>query len=228
MNAEKVAFRRKWLSSMPVRLAILQPRALVGTADQADCRTLSSVFRCWRHFGSIIRQTLALARSVRNRYLTKPVCVAAHSIPPHLEEFQICTAQVLRRVRRKIIRLRWRLWTSRKFCERCVPRLAKQQWLHAGVVSFAILLAGVALGRAGRSTPPPLVIQRSVDGRITSATGQQNAANPAATLVEEIYTCGARTKKGAPCSRRVHGPVRCWQHKGMPAMLPQEKLRIKE
>ena len=45
---------------------------------------------------------------------------------------------------------------------------------------------------------------------------------------EQIYICGARTKKGTPCSRRVHGPVRCWQHKGMPAMLAQEKLLVKE
>jgi hypothetical protein len=44
---------------------------------------------------------------------------------------------------------------------------------------------------------------------------------------EEVYLCGARTKKGTPCSRRVHGPVRCWQHKGSPAMLPQEKLLVK-
>ena len=29
-------------------------------------------------------------------------------------------------------------------------------------------------------------------------------------------------------TRRVHGPVRCWQHKGMPAMLPQDKLIVKE
>jgi hypothetical protein len=45
---------------------------------------------------------------------------------------------------------------------------------------------------------------------------------------EVVYVCGARTKKGTPCSRRVHGPVRCWQHKGMPAMLPAEKLLVKE
>jgi hypothetical protein len=43
----------------------------------------------------------------------------------------------------------------------------------------------------------------------------------------DVYTCGARTKKGSPCSRRVHGPVRCWQHFGLPALLPQEKLLVK-
>jgi hypothetical protein len=48
------------------------------------------------------------------------------------------------------------------------------------------------------------------------------------TIEADVYICGARTKKGMPCSRRVHGPVRCWQHKGMPAMLPQEKLLVKD
>ena len=56
-----------------------------------------------------------------------------------------------------------------------------------------------------------------------------NATVPPATPVEEeVYLCGARTKKDTPCSRRVHGPKRCWQHKGMKAMLTQEKLLIKD
>ncbi|MFL6374883.1 MAG: hypothetical protein ACJ73D_09470 [Pyrinomonadaceae bacterium] len=41
-----------------------------------------------------------------------------------------------------------------------------------------------------------------------------------------VYMCGAMTKKGTPCTRRVHGPIRCFQHQGMPPMVPQEKLRI--
>lgn len=44
-------------------------------------------------------------------------------------------------------------------------------------------------------------------------------------VVEEMtYYCGAPTKKGTPCSRRVKGSTRCWQHKGQAALLPQEKL----
>jgi hypothetical protein len=43
---------------------------------------------------------------------------------------------------------------------------------------------------------------------------------------EVVYICGARTKKGTPCQRRVRGPGRCWQHRGMPAMLPQAKLVV--
>lgn len=41
---------------------------------------------------------------------------------------------------------------------------------------------------------------------------------------EATYFCGAATKKGTPCTRRVKGGGRCWQHKGQPALLPPEKL----
>ena len=36
---------------------------------------------------------------------------------------------------------------------------------------------------------------------------------------QPVYTCGAMTKKGTACTRRVKGAgERCWQHKGMPAL----------
>jgi len=41
---------------------------------------------------------------------------------------------------------------------------------------------------------------------------------------EVVYFCGAQTKKGTPCTRRVKNAVRCWQHNGQPALLPPEKL----
>jgi len=57
-----------------------------------------------------------------------------------------------------------------------------------------------------------------------------NARTPKSTEgsdSEQYYYCGARTKKGTPCSRRVKGNVRCYQHAGMPAMLPADQLRVK-
>lgn len=45
---------------------------------------------------------------------------------------------------------------------------------------------------------------------------------------EKVYFCGAATKKGTPCSRKVKGGGRCWQHIGQEAMLPQEKLLISQ
>lgn len=41
---------------------------------------------------------------------------------------------------------------------------------------------------------------------------------------ETTFYCGAETKKGTPCSRKVKGGGRCWQHKGQAAVLPPEKL----
>lgn len=45
---------------------------------------------------------------------------------------------------------------------------------------------------------------------------------------EKTYYCGAETKKGTPCSRKVKGGGRCWQHKGKDAMYPPEKLLINQ
>jgi hypothetical protein len=88
------------------------------------------------------------------------------------------------------------------------------------------------VGRGCRRAPPPLIIERPTslpaqNSPVQNSTSGVNATE-APTANEQVYICGARTKKGTPCSRRVHGPVRCWQHKGAPAMLPPDKLRIKE
>lgn len=57
--------------------------------------------------------------------------------------------------------------------------------------------------------------------------GPDGTANERPTDPEEVvYVCGARTKKGTPCQRRVRGPGRCWQHRGMPAILPPSKLVV--
>ena len=42
--------------------------------------------------------------------------------------------------------------------------------------------------------------------------------NPIKTSTEAVYYCGAMTKKGTPCTRRVKTKGRCWQHTGQPAM----------
>lgn len=123
----------------------------------------------------------------------------------------------------KIVRLRWRVWTSRRFCDKCSGRFVKAHAMRRALAAIVFVIAGVLIGRGYRRERPPLVIYRPV-----SASAQDSTASPSPITTEQTYTCGARTKKGTPCSRRVHGPVRCWQHKGAAAMLPQEKLLIKE
>jgi hypothetical protein len=122
----------------------------------------------------------------------------------------------------KIVRLRWRVWTSRRFCDKCFSRFAKTHLLQRAFAVFALLFLGLLIGRGGRRVAPPLVIHRTVNN-----ASQNDSRGQPPVIVEQVYTCGARTKKGTPCSRRVHGPVRCWQHKGAAAMLPPEKLVIK-
>jgi len=131
----------------------------------------------------------------------------------------------------KIVRLRWRIWTSRRFCDKCFLSFAKSRWLQPSLTILGLVFVGVLIGRGCRRVPAPLIIERTSSATSQSATTQSStplAASQPSPALEQIYTCGARTKKGTPCSRRVHGPVRCWQHKGAAAMLPLEKLRIKE
>ena len=126
----------------------------------------------------------------------------------------------------KIVRLRWRIWTSRRFCDKCFRTFAKARWLQPSLTICAFVFLGVLIGRGCRRVPPPLIIERATTAPTQAATPAAPSQPSPAT--EQIYICGARTKKGTPCSRRVHGPVRCWQHKGAPAMLPLEKLLVKE
>ena len=125
----------------------------------------------------------------------------------------------------KILRLRWFLWTSRKFCDSCA-RTSLNRLTTAGLLTSSIFVTGIIVGHNLKTPPPPLIIQRKET--VAGSSSTNSPAEPRPVTLEEIYTCGARTKKGKPCSRRVHGPVRCWQHKGEKAMLPQEKLRVQE
>lgn len=38
-----------------------------------------------------------------------------------------------------------------------------------------------------------------------------------------VHYCGARTRKGTPCTRRVKSGERCWQHLGLVSMSESEK-----
>lgn len=147
----------------------------------------------------------------------------------------------------QVSRAKWRLWTSRRFCDDCKVRFRKTELGLPFILGIALLIAGFTFGRYLRPAPPPLIVQRfarsplsdtpleiasaapaqSQKGTNGQAGSSLEGNNQTETPEEVIYTCGARTKKGTPCARRVHGPVRCWQHKGMPAILPQEKLLIK-
>ena len=141
----------------------------------------------------------------------------------------------------RILLLHWHFWTSRKFCRECSKRLLKQRLKVPFAASIVLFSLGMIMGRARRPASPPLIIERSANSPLSDSAiktktdlnsagakpGSSTSSDSQSTTNEElIYICGARTKKGTPCSRRVLSPVRCWQHKGDPAMLPPEKLKV--
>ena len=130
----------------------------------------------------------------------------------------------------KLLRLRWHIWTSRRFCSKCARRLWKERLVPALMVTIVLLGSGYVTGRIQRPVPPPLTIERrsdsplndndSVDTSSRQLPTESRQTEASTSLEEPVYLCGARTKKGTPCSRRVHAPVRCWQHKGMVSIIP--------
>lgn len=143
----------------------------------------------------------------------------------------------------KVLRLRWHFWHSRRFCNDCARKLRKLRFGRPLLLGLALIVSGYVAGRSRRPPPPPLTIERRADSPLSDKPAPRLSSlapaaesnlrkhgdpNSSTTVEEDVYICGARTKKGTPCSRRVQSPRRCWQHKGMPAMLSQEKLIVKD
>lgn len=138
-------------------------------------------------------------------------------------------------------------WARASWCDDCARRLGRN-----GFASFVRALAFVSLvaisafsfGRYLRPPSPPLIISRAANSPLSDLPVDFNEAARATTRQEndstdrdaalsqaadeKAYICGARTKKGTPCRRRVHmAGERCFQHKGMTAIVPLEKLEVK-
>ena len=154
----------------------------------------------------------------------------------------------------KIERADWGIMTSRRFCQVCETEFKGQDMIPRAIVAGGVALAILGFGgylRSGNATPPivqtgqqrpqPRSTERPPTPAVQSLPEVQSALVQPRTLAgnafnsapkakpeteETAYHCGAETKKGTACTRRVKGNVRCFQHKGMPAMLPADKLRI--
>jgi len=142
----------------------------------------------------------------------------------------------------RLARRGWRALIGSRFCSDCNRRLGGN--VHAKMLATVSLLvvSAFAMGRYLRPQAPPLIIQRAsnsplsdyplnlkASNRPAGDSTKQNLdpLNPSAAD-DQAYICGARTKKGTPCHRRVHAAGdRCFQHKGMPSILPLEKLEVK-
>jgi hypothetical protein len=144
-----------------------------------------------------------------------------------------------------------RAWSSRRFCPLCARRFRTRRALRPLVLACVLVAVGFIWGRAGRPQPQPAVTGRGAlslaplkpaggagredgsagrggQGATTGAAyGPDGSAGERPTEPDEVVSvCGARTKKGTPCQRRVRGEGRCWQHRGKAAMLPPAKLIV--
>ena len=142
----------------------------------------------------------------------------------------------------RLARKGWRARLRGNLCDACAQRFGT--FASARSIIVVVLVAGFAFatGRYMRPSPPPLLIQRAANSplsdlpvnpndtqRPSKQPGGSNAnASLSATTDDAVYICGARTQKGTPCRRRVHAAgERCFQHKGMPSLVPLSKLVIR-
>lgn len=141
----------------------------------------------------------------------------------------------------KIERADWTFAHSRRFCDVCQTEFLLQDWMPS-VIGVLLTIAGlfavgVFIGAPGQK-PSALITTRPspVQTNRNARPEDVSSPNPAAksgdstrqaekTPVsgdETIEICGAMTKKGTPCTRRVKGGGRCWQHRGEPAAGPNK------
>jgi hypothetical protein len=136
----------------------------------------------------------------------------------------------------------WRARLRGARCNHCAQKLGTFAAARSIIVVALIAFLSFAIGRYLRPSPPPLIIQRAANSPLSDApvnlndnprsAKPSNGSNPnanvtVATADDVVYICGARTQKGTPCRRRVHvAGERCFQHKGLAAMVPLEKLKI--
>ncbi len=139
----------------------------------------------------------------------------------------------------KIERIEWNLLTSRRFCPTCAVEHRRHD--HAPKIAVAVGSLAVMFGigslwagsgtesGAAESNPASIrssvpAVERSKTAVAATVTSQQQEtqpqvstpAEPAASTANRAVTahfCGALTKKGTPCSRKVKARgLRCFQH----------------
>ena len=142
----------------------------------------------------------------------------------------------------RLARKGWRARFRGRLCDQCAQRLGTFASRQSLFLVLLIAVFAFAVGRYMQPSPPPLIIQRAANSPLSDAPvnpndslgaiRQSNGSSPnanvsIATADDAVYICGARTQKGTPCRRRVHAAgERCFQHKGMAAMVPLSKLVV--
>ena len=150
----------------------------------------------------------------------------------------------------RIIRAKWTPLTSRRFCDFCaieqkqhdlLPRAAAVLMLIFGAAGITSYLGG---GKSINQIPASTRTQSSNEAPKPARTPPASTPDPPTPVAstsdhpavntkqlapkrdsstKAVYYCGALTKKGTACTRRVKSPGRCWQHLGQPSAIDERK-----
>lgn len=105
----------------------------------------------------------------------------------------------------------------RAFCARCSPRFRTVRLVSAAILVFAII--AFAASRLSPEREPFYLIgtpmESSANLGASASPGSIDPPRASAQMAVEpvIGTCGAPTRSGKPCQRKVKGGGYCWQHR---------------
>ena len=140
----------------------------------------------------------------------------------------------------KVTRAKWTPLTSRRFCDFCAVEQKQHDLLPRAAMIMMMILAAAGItsylgGGKSASQSSPSTVQKKV---MTPASPSPQIRTTAAPVVpgldnaqpntkqlapktnsstEPVHYCGALTKKGTACTRRVKSRGRCWQHLDQPS-----------
>ena len=117
---------------------------------------------------------------------------------------------------------RARFLPARAVCRRC----GASSWSGALLVGIALTLcfgAGMIMGHYGRRPEPFYIIgtpvnhdsghaSQPVEGEGTQRSASETRFEPSLAR-HAVSICGARTKSGGVCQRKVPAGQKCWQHR---------------
>jgi hypothetical protein len=112
------------------------------------------------------------------------------------------------------------LWPRRALCYRCAPSYRRSHFLMAGAFILT-LAAGFLGGWIARKPEPFYFIGTPVDSSVHVVSPFDTKSEPAKAKTVEIQQtevpdgtlCGATTRSGKGCRRKVRGGGHCWQHR---------------
>lgn len=109
----------------------------------------------------------------------------------------------------------------RAFCARCSPRFRTVRLIAAAILVLATI--AFAVSRVGPEREPFYLIgtplQSSTNGGTNASPDsiEPNRSSAQTVAVDSgIAICGATTRSGKPCQRKVKGGGYCWQHRDKP------------